>query len=216
MNVQTDRPIADRYFVEGNEVRQGIVELWDATDRQLERPVTIQMLSEEASQDPDLCNTFLQHQQIACTIHNSAVQAVYDAGVWEGRTFSVMQRRDGVPASTLYHPGYPPDTPLALAAARQVANGLQSCRDARLTGWALSPEEVQIDPEGNAHFAIIEGSPSESNMESNTSDLTALSQLLRLMLVGDADASSAELRTAQVPNAVVNLLERLDAEQHDG
>jgi hypothetical protein len=215
MKVQENQLIAERYLVEGSEVRQGAIELWDAVDRQLQRPVTIQLLTEKASRNRDLRNTFLRHQQIACTIHDSAVQAVYDAGVWEGRPFSVMQKCDGVPASTLYHPGYPSDATLALATTRQVARGLQSCRDAGLTDWALAPETVQIDREGNAHFAIIEGSSSESNMESNTSDLAALSRLLRLMLAGDPEADIAELRSlpAQVPEVVINLVERLDAEE---
>lgn len=206
----------ERYLVEGNKVRQGVVELWDAVDRQLERSVTIQILTDEAAQDPELCAAFQKHQQIASSIHNRAVQAVYDAGEWEGRPFSVMQKCEGVSPDTVYRPGYPPDIPLVLAVARQVAEGLQSCRDVGLEDWALSAEAVQIDPEGNAHFPIIEAQPSESNVDSNSRDVASLSKLLRLMLTGRPSTSTGDLRWALVPGAVIGLLERLDSGQPGG
>ena len=213
MRTQQNPLIAERYLVEGDAARRGVVELWSATDRQLERPVTIQMLTENASKEPELCSSFLQHQQTACTIHNSAVRAVYDAGVWQSRPFSVMQVGDGVVAGALYRPGYPPDVTLALAATRQVAEGLQSCRDAGLTGWALSSEDVQIDPEGNAHFGIIDASLSPGNTEDDIADMVALSRLLRLILTGDPEADIAKLRAAQVPEVVIGLLGRFDSQE---
>jgi serine/threonine-protein kinase len=202
--------IMDRYLVEGNKVGQGVVELWDATDQQLERPVIIQILTEKAAQDPDLCANFQKHQQITSSIHNSVVQGVYDAGEWEDRPFSVMQKCEGVSPGSVYRSGYPPDVPLVLGVARQVAEGLQSCRDAGLVDWALSAQTVQIDAEGNAHFPIIEGEPSEGNRENDSEDVATLNSLLRLMLTGRPDTSTGDLRWALVPGAVVGLLERLD------
>ena len=53
---------------------------------------------------PAVCDTFLAHQRIASSIQDGALFAVYDAGIWNGRAFSVMQRFSGVPAGDLYDP----------------------------------------------------------------------------------------------------------------
>jgi serine/threonine-protein kinase len=215
MSVNEKSVILERYSVEGTRTARGIVELWDAVDRQLERPVVIQILAKEAARDPEACNLFSKHQQIASSIHHSSVQGVYDAGLWEGRPFSVMQKCDGIPASGLYRPGYSPDLPVVLSAARQVAEGLQACREAGLTGWALSPDTVIVDAGGNAHFPIIEGPPSQDNSSVGPHDVVALDQLLRLMLTGSSDANSNVLRKALVSAGVMDLLERLQGLQHD-
>jgi PASTA domain len=212
MKTTANQLIAGKYLTEGQGIRLGISELLDAQDQQLERPVTIQMLAEIESADPAICDTFLRHQRIASSIQDRALFAVYDAGTWEGRAFSVMQRFFGVPARDLYLPAHPPDAPLALTVTRQVAEGLERCREAGLADWVFSPDAVLVDSEGNAHLALIEGlaAPDSAN------DVGALSRLLRLLLVGNPEADSAQLRTALVPGSVIDLLERLEAAQDNG
>jgi serine/threonine-protein kinase len=215
MKLHEKNVILERYAVEGNKTTRGIVELWDAVDRQLERPVIIQIMSEEGARDPEASSTFLKCQQIASSIHHSSVQGVYDAGVWEDRPFSVMQKCDGVPASDLYRPGNPPDLPIVLAAARQVAEGLQACRDAGIRDWQLSPDLVLVDAGGNAHFPIIEGPPLQDNAAGGPDDIAPLNELLRLMLTGRPDADRAVLQRSLVSAGVIALVERLHDLQHD-
>jgi len=209
MKTFANRLIADKYLTEVNSTRLGISELWDAQDQQLERPVTIQMLAEKESADPVVCDTFLAHQRIASSIQDGALFAVYDAGIWNDRAFSVMQRFSGVPAGDLYDPNHPPDVPLALAVARQVGEGLERCRQAGLADWVFSPEAVFVNPEGDAHLALIEGLAAPSG----EGDAAALGKLLRLMLAGDPGAADDRLRAALVPEGVMGLLGRLQTEQ---
>jgi hypothetical protein len=204
--------IAGKYLIEGDRRRIGISDLFDAQDQQLERPLTIQILAGKESSHQGTCDTFLRHQRIASSIQDGALFAVYDAGIWEGRAFSVMQRFTGVQAQDLYTPNRPPDVPLALSATRQVAEGLERCRQAGLADWAFSPEAVLVDSEGNAHLAIIEGLTALDGV----GDAAALGRLLRLMLAGNPDASSAQLRSALVPEVVIGLLERLESGQNNG
>jgi serine/threonine-protein kinase len=205
MKTFANQLIADKYVTEGHGAQVGMSELWDAQDRQLERPVTIQMLAEKESGDPTICGTFLAHQRIASTIQDGALFAVYDAGIWDGRAYSIMQRFFGVPTGDLYVPGRGPDVPLGLAVTRQVAEVLERCRRAGLTDWAFSPEAVLVDPEGNAHLAIIDGLAAPGGV----GDAAALGKLLRLILTGNRDAQDAQLRAALVPDGVIGLLERL-------
>ena len=208
MKMFANRLIADKYLTEGNSTRLGISELWDAQDQQLERPVTIQMLAEKELADPALCDTFLAHQRIASSIQDGALFAVYDAGIWNGHAFSVMQRFSGVPAGDLYDPNRPPDVPLALAVARQVGDGLERCRQAGLADWVFSPEAVFVNSEGDAHLALIEGLTAPAG----AGDAAALGKLLRLMLAGDPDAADDGLRAALVPEGVTGLLGRLQTQ----
>src|SRR5947199_181745 len=149
MEVLSNELLTERYLVEGNRCQAGISELWEAVDRQLERPVTIQVLSESESANPQICDTFLKHQRAASSIQDSVLFAVYDADVRGERAYSVMQRLTGMPASAVYRRGYPPDVALALAVTRQIAEGLQRCRQGGLSDWVFSPEAVYIDPEGD-------------------------------------------------------------------
>ncbi len=205
MEVLTNQIITERYLVEGKPQRIGISELWEAVDQQLERPVTIQILAESESANPQVCEVFLKHQRAASSIQDKVLFAVYDADVRQERAYSVMQRLDGMPASDVFRPGYPPDLPLALAVTRQTAEGLQRCRQGGLADWVFSPEAIFIDPEGDAHLAIIEGLVAPGG----AGDLAGLGSLLRLMLAGRPDASNAQLYAAQVPGAVIALLDRL-------
>jgi len=155
MGMLTNELLTERYLIEGNRRRIGVSELLDAVDRQLERPVTIQILAESESTNPQICDTFLRHQRAASSIQDSVLIAVYDADVRGGRAYSVMQRLAGMPASAVFRPGYSPDVPLALAVTRQIAEGLQRCRQGGLADWVFSPQAVFVDPEGDAHLAII-------------------------------------------------------------
>jgi hypothetical protein len=211
MEVLSNELLTERYLVEGNRRQAGISELWEAVDQQLERLVTIQILAESESANPQVCDTFLRHQRAASSIQDRVLFAVYDADVRGERAYSVMQRLAGMPASAVFRPGYSPDLPLALAVTRQIAEGLQRCRQGGLADWVFSPEAVFVDPEGDAHLAIIEGLAAPDG----PGDIAGLGDLLRLMLAGNPKASDAQLRAAQVPDAVIALLDRLHPGQNN-
>ena len=150
-------PVAERYQIQERIPHGGPVELYRAVDTQLQRPVLLQILSEQAAGDEALCMRFRRHQQLAATVHHPSVQAVYDAGEWRGRPFSVLERDTGVPAHAVYQEGKAPDIRQAIAVTRQIAGALQFCRDAGLTDWPFSYRAVRVDSEGNARLALIGG-----------------------------------------------------------
>ena len=63
--------------------------------------------------------------------------------------------------------------PLALAVARQVGEGLERCRQAGLARLGILAEAVFVNPEGDAHLALIEGLTAPSG----ASDAAALGKL---------------------------------------
>lgn len=225
MKVLNNKELVEgRYLIEQC-VSSGPVRLCQATDQQLERPVTVQLLSEQAAKDPLLAARFRECQQIASTIHNYAVFAVYDVGEWHGRPFSVMEQEAGQRMAALRVGGEgnkPPDVPTALSITRQVAEGLEICRAAGLADWAFSYRAVRVDAEGTARIALIEGlDAEEGSFASNraATDPQALAALMQTILTGNPDprATATIVADAPLPNAVVRLLQRMRADgQQEG
>src|SRR5580765_1033753 len=147
MQTRSEQMIEGRYFLQNLASKLEKVELFDALDTQLDRPVTVQRPTDEAARDPNLSDAFLRRQQIAASIHDPFLMTVYDAGTWEGRPFSVMEHFKGAQPTTLHRPGYPPDVPAALSVTRQAADALRFCREEGLTDWAFSPDAVRVDDE---------------------------------------------------------------------
>src|SRR5688572_33130654 len=108
------RIIAERYSLEGFLASYGSVELYQALDLQLGRPVTLQVLTASTAADLDVVRAFSRHQKAASSIYHCGILAVYDAGTWGDRPFSVMERSNGVSPGTLYTSGSPPDIAAAL------------------------------------------------------------------------------------------------------
>ncbi|HYP40828.1 MAG TPA: hypothetical protein VEX13_10755, partial [Chloroflexia bacterium] len=206
--------IADRYLLQECIPHGGPVELYHALDRQLQRLVTVQVLSAESAGDAEMVRRFRAHQQAAGNLHHPSICEVYDAGEWEGRPYSVMEKDSALLASSLYREdGEPPNTVAALRVARQAAEALQHCRDSGLADWAFSYRAVRLDNACNARLLLIEGlDQAHGNDRYYTStsvedDARALSGLLRVMLVGNPDPRAAGLVMLSLPQPISGLLD---------
>jgi hypothetical protein len=209
MQTEQAQTIDGRYTLGRLTASHGHVELFEAHDRQLDRAVTIQLLSEDAAKDPAAARAFQRHQQLAGAIHNCPIFTVYDAGSWMGRPYSVMEREKGVHPAALRRPGYPPDNAVVLRVMRQVAEALECCRKAGLSDWTFSPEAVRIDRNGNGCLSIIEGFGGLASSSDPAHDAPALASLLTVMLTGSETAGEPEMRAALVPDFIVRLADRV-------
>lgn len=208
--------IAGRYRLEERHPVEGFssdspIEIYNAVDEPLERPVTVQMLSDQAARSNDIRRIFLRHGQLAASLHHPYVDGVYDAGEWQGRLFWVMARTGELTAASLYKgSSRPPDVAGALLVTRQAAQALQAARDAGLTDWTFSHQAVRLSPQGDVRLAILEGLdrlPGAGLASSKPEDdPSALGALLRLMLVGRADTGAI---VSGLPLPIVALLDRM-------
>ncbi|MFL5734935.1 MAG: PASTA domain-containing protein [Chloroflexia bacterium] len=207
MQSQTIQPVAQRYELLARAGSNGPVEVYGAVDSQLDRPVTVQILN--AGGDA-AARRFLRHQQIASSIHHCGVLAVYDAGTWQERPYSVMSRVAGETPREVYRPGAPPDVAMALRLVRETAEALQCCRDAGLSDWTFSPDAVRITGEGTAAIALIEGLRGPGSSRRPSTDASALGALLRLMLTGHAGPSDDPLPSAPVHGLLLDVLGNIE------
>jgi hypothetical protein len=214
--------IADRYLLQERIPHDGPVELYHALDRQLQRLVTVQVLSAHAAGDVGMVRRFRSHQQAAGSLHHPSIFEVYDAGEWHGRPYSVMEKDSALPASSLYmEDGEPPDMAAALRVTRQAAEALRHCRDSGLADWGFSHRAVRLDNACNARLLLVEGlDRAHGNDAYYTStsvedDPRALSGLLRVMLVGNPDPRAAGIAMLSLPQPIIALLDRLYLEGED-
>jgi eukaryotic-like serine/threonine-protein kinase len=160
MATQGEQLVENRYELEGLRERYASVEIYDAHDRQLDRRVSLQVLAVPAGGVPpeneEFVKEFVARQCAASSVYHCQILAVYDAGEWRGRPYSVMEKLGERTALSMQAEGAL-DLDGALRITRQAAEALQCCRGEGLHTWTFAPQAVRIDDEGNARLAIIEG-----------------------------------------------------------
>ncbi|HEX8221366.1 MAG TPA: PASTA domain-containing protein [Chloroflexia bacterium] len=191
------------------------VRLYSGTDEQLERPITLHVLSAEA-RDPFQLQRFVLSGQLAAALHHPHIAGVYDAGEWNGWPYWVMARMGDASIDSLYDEQHaPPNIAPALAATRRAAEALQAIRDAGLRDWTFSHQAVRISSSGDACLYPImgleklHGPDAHFTSSDPQDDPRALSGLLRLLLVGTPDPRVAGTRMLDLPPHVTSLLDRM-------
>ncbi|HET6313096.1 MAG TPA: PASTA domain-containing protein [Chloroflexia bacterium] len=192
------------------------VRLYEGKDEQLERPVTLQVLSADEARDPFQLQRFVSHGQLAAALHHQHVAGVYDAGEWNGWPYWVMARMGDTSADSLYDEQHAtPNVAAALAATRRAAEALQAVRAGGMADWTFSHQAVRISSSGDACLYPIMGLEKLHGMDAHFTssasqdDPRALSGLLRLLLVGTPDPRAAGTRMLALPPHVTALLDRM-------
>jgi serine/threonine-protein kinase len=191
------------------------VRLHNGIDEQLERPVTLQVLSASEARDPFRLQRFVRNGQLAAALHHPHVAGVYDAGEWNGWPYWVMARMGDASAGSLYDESATPNVALALTATRHMAEALQAVRDAGMSDWTFSHQAARVSPNGDAclypvmGLEKLHGPDADFISSAPQDDPRALSALLRLMLVGAPDPRVAGMRMLDLPAHVVALLDKM-------
>lgn len=207
--------IEEDVYIAGFSPGEAPVRLCNATDEQLERPVTLQFLSASEARDPTRLQRFVRNGQLASALHHPHVAGVYDAGEWNGWPYWVMSRYAGPAVESLYgEEDAPPNVAPALAATRKAAEALQAVRDAGMRDWTFSHQALRVSSSSDICLYPIMGLeklPGDNVHFSSSApkdDPLALSDLLRLLLVGTQDPR-AGTRMLALPAHVLALLHRM-------
>jgi eukaryotic-like serine/threonine-protein kinase len=125
----------------------GMGEVWLAEDTQLPRKVAVKLLPRQSAQHPDAVARLLREAQAAATVDHPAVVTVYDAGVWEGTPYLVMQRVEGETLSERLARG-PLSVAEAVALAESVADALAEVHALGVVHRDLKPSNIILGPHG--------------------------------------------------------------------
>src|SRR5437016_600849 len=142
--------------------RGSMGEVWLADDTQLPRRVAIKLLPAHLAEDQESVDRLLREAQAAASVDHPAVVTVYEAGMFEGRPFLVMQRIEGETLEQRLQRG-PLPVDEAVKLARDLADGLAEVHALGIVHRDLKPSNVVLSSHGpkmlDFGVAAVKGSP---------------------------------------------------------
>lgn len=213
--------VDERYLLQEQVAQGGPVELYFALDRQLQRPVALEILSASAAKDQAICDRFHRHQRSASAVHHPNVLEIYDAGEWHGRPYIVMARDAGQPPlGEGVAKDATPDLSAALRMTRRAAEAVAFCRQAGLDDWPFSYKTVRIGTSGNAQIALLEDThfgDTDGRFVSrrHADDPPALAALFRLLISGMPDSEGMQPYVSTLPASVAVVLRQMEPHAQD-
>ena len=140
------RRLGGRYRLLRRLGRGGMASVWLAEDERLGRPVAVKVLEDES--DPDFARRFRREAKVAAGLQDPNLVPVYDYRA-ERHPYLVMEYVEGGSLAQRLSAGDPPD-PDRLAA--ELLAALRAIHAAGVLHRDVKPENVLIDPDGNARL----------------------------------------------------------------
>ena len=150
----TDGGIAGgRYRLERPLGHGGMASVYLGRDSELDRPVAVKLLAENAAADSGLRERFVREARIAARLSHPNIVGVFDAGEDEGRPYIVMECVEGETLSELLarRGQLPPDEARGLAL--QAARGLAHAHAAGLVHRDIKPQNLLLREDGTLKIA---------------------------------------------------------------
>ena len=167
--------LADRYEVGQLLGRGGMAEVYAGTDRRLDRPVAVKLLTSEMGARADVRTRFEAEARAAASLSHPGVVAVYDTGEHQGVLYIVMER---LPGETLADriAGGPVDPGWLTTVADDVLAALAAAHAAGLVHRDVKPANILLTSDGRAKVADF--GIAKSLEAAGVADLTGTGQLL--------------------------------------
>ena len=184
--------LPDRYQVHVRLDSDGDIDEWLATDRSLDRPVLIRVLS--ASATSERRHRYLSEVRSAAAAHHMHLVEVYAVGE-ETQPYAVVEWHGGVTVADRLAAGEPLPVDEFLPNATGLARGLAALHAAGATHGAIDPSVIGY---GTGQPAKLGGYGRVPLAQpSVTHDTAALARTLRVAIVGDATATQAPSQVAE-------------------
>jgi eukaryotic-like serine/threonine-protein kinase len=149
----TDGVAGGRYRLERPLGHGGMASVYLAHDSELDRPVAVKLLAENAAGDDGLRERFVREARLAARLSHPNVVSVFDAGEDEGRPYIVMEHVAGETLSELIgrRGRLPPEEARALAL--QAAHGLAHAHASGLVHRDIKPQNLLLRADGTLKIA---------------------------------------------------------------
>src|SRR5438034_7029036 len=173
--VTDQKVLAGRYVLDTVLGRGGMAQVYLGTDRVLDRPVAVKVLSSRFADDSAFVTRFRREAQSAASLNHPNVVSVFDTGSDDGTHYIVMEYVKGKTLSQVIR-----DAPLmperAVEVAEGVAEALAFAHRAGIVHRDVKPGNIMLTPSGDVKvmdFGIARATSSESLTQTATALGTA-------------------------------------------
>ena len=125
----------------------GMGQVWQATDRQLNRQVAVKILPDAFAADPDRLARFTREAQILASLNHPNIAAIYGIEEAEGTRALVLELVEGPPLAGRIAKG-PIPLDEALPIAKQIADALDKAYRQGITHRDLKPGNIMLTKAG--------------------------------------------------------------------
>lgn len=144
-----ERPIANRYLLQGTLGNGGMATVYRARDLVLDRAVAVKVMDEKLSDDEEFVKRFILEARANGRLSQPNIVNVYDAGNIGKTYYMVMELIDGITLHELIQQrgGRLPERE-AIAIAMQICEGLSHAHQNGIIHRDVKPLNIMCTPEG--------------------------------------------------------------------
>lgn len=159
------RVVDDRYRIISLVDHGGMASVYRAHDERLDRTVAIKIIHPHLAGSSLLMTRFLREARSAAKVSHAQIVPIYDQGVFEGRTYLVMELVPGMNLRSLLNSQGSLSVRLALSFTEQIFEAIAAAHEADLVHRDLKPENVLVTPNGSlkiVDFGLVRAKTDES------------------------------------------------------
>ena len=149
----TSSVASGRYRLERPLGHGGMASVYLGRDTELDRPVAVKILAENAAADDGLRERFVREARLAARLQHPNVVSVYDAGEDEGRPYIVMEHVEGETLSEVLGRRGRLPAEEARGLALQAARALAHAHAAGLVHRDVKPQNLLLRRDGTLKIA---------------------------------------------------------------
>ncbi|MEL6344114.1 MAG: serine/threonine-protein kinase [Myxococcota bacterium] len=172
--------VADRFRIVGIIARGSMGKVYQARQMPLDRAVAVKILDirDDKVSGEGFGQRFLREASVLARLSHANTVRIFDYGIWEGRSFLVMEYIEGNPLSNFLNNGaLPPGRALSIGA--QISASLREAHQQGIVHRDLKPSNVLITRQGDAeHFVKVIDFGLGKEIEEEHAELTVAGQVL--------------------------------------
>ncbi len=155
------RVLLERYELVAPIASSGMGQLWEGTDRRLNRKIVVKLIRHVADRyRRDALRRFYREARITARLGHPGVPQLYDFGTDSGELFMVMEHVAGMTLADLIAEVVPIPIPWAAAIGAQICAVLACAHAQSLVHRDIKPSNVMVGPDGSVKvldFGIAAG-----------------------------------------------------------